>query len=99
MEHRMPLLRALRLTITSIGVVALASLALTACMGDDSEDEGPLPVTVQKATCGPGDSPETGLQGQVPASMRTLGGFKGFNCNLQLVSLVPGEGAAWSHAD
>jgi hypothetical protein len=52
------------------------------------------PLTVPKATCGRGDHPETALQGQVPASLRAIG-FKGFNCNLELVGQVRGDGANW----
>jgi len=52
------------------------------------------PSTVPKAKCGPGDHPETALQGQVPASLRAIG-FQGFNCNLELVGQVRGDGANW----
>src|SRR5829696_8530633 len=51
-------------------------------------------TSVPKAVCGPGDKPETALQGQVPASMRAAG-FAGFSCNLQLLGQVRGEGANW----
>jgi hypothetical protein len=54
----------------------------------------PPPLTVPKARCGRGDHPETALQGQVPASLRAIG-FKGFNCNLELVGQVRGDGANW----
>jgi hypothetical protein len=40
---------------------------------------------VPKATCGAGDQPEPLLQGQVPLSAR-LAGFKGYSCNLTLLS-------------
>jgi len=50
--------------------------------------------TVQRVTCGPGDHPETALQGQVPAYMRATG-FQGFNCNLQLIGQSKGDGANW----
>src|SRR4051794_39400674 len=53
-----------------------------------------LAVTVPKATCGPNDHPETALQGQVPALLRATG-FHGFNCNLELVAQVRGDGANW----
>jgi hypothetical protein len=51
---------------------------------------------VPKATCGTGDHPETALQGQVPAAMRS--NFSGFNCNLEAVGQVQGEGGSWSAA-
>jgi hypothetical protein len=55
-------------------------------------------VNVPKAACQREDNPETGFQGQVPAAMRVPGGFKGFNCNLQLVSQSRNDGASWQHA-
>jgi len=64
---------------------------------DDSWGPGGF-RTVPKATCSAGDSPETGLQGQVPAALRAAG-FKGFNCNLKLVSQVRGDGANWQTAE
>ena len=54
----------------------------------------PPPLTVPKATCGRRDHAETALQGQVPASLRAIG-FQGFNCNLELVGQVRGDGANW----
>ena len=56
--------------------------------------EPPPPLTVPKATCGRRDHPETALQGQVPAALRARG-FQGFNCNLELVGQVRGDGANW----
>src|SRR6266705_1122394 len=61
-------------------------------------DDAPIPLTVPKAVCGPNDHPETGLQGQVPAALRATG-FKGFNCNLELISQVKGDGANWQTAE
>src|SRR5262249_16977745 len=54
-------------------------------------------VAVRKGVCGPKDPPETGLQGQVPAALRASG-FKGFNCNLELIGQVKGDGANWQTA-
>ena len=52
---------------------------------------------VSQAVCGPGDRPETGLQGQVPLTDRAAG-FAGFSCNLELVGSYAGDGAGWQHA-
>ena len=54
-------------------------------------------MTVQKAECGPGSRPETGLQGQVPAALRQAG-FQGFSCNLELVGQSRNEGGSWQTA-
>jgi LVIVD repeat len=57
----------------------------------------PPPLTVPKARCGEHDHSEAAarvLQGQVPMSMR-ITGFQGFNCNLELVGQVRGDGANW----
>src|SRR5215469_9123045 len=56
-------------------------------------------LVVPKAKCGPNDHPESALQGQVPASLRMVGGFQGFNCNLELVSQQPNDGANWQSAE
>src|SRR3954469_9786481 len=51
---------------------------------------------VPKAVCGPGDKPETALQGQVPMSLRVQpSGYQGASCNLQLLAQVKGDGANW----
>jgi hypothetical protein len=72
------------------------SLACAGVVGADNKkkDSGPVPLTVPKAVCGPGDRPETALQGQVPAAMRATG-FQGFNCNLVLLGQARGDGANW----
>ena len=77
-------------------VIGLSFAGVVAADDDDrrSERNGPIPLTVPKAKCGPNDHPETALQGQVPAAMRASG-FKGFNCNLELVGQVRGNGANW----
>jgi hypothetical protein len=81
-------------TLIAVSCVALVGFG---GKGDDERDNdrGPIPLTVPKPKhCGPKDSPETGLQGQVPAALRAAG-FQGFNCNLELVAQVRGEGANW----
>ena len=84
---------------TSTFVLSAISLALTACGSGDDEVvvEEAAPNSVQKASCGAGDKPETALQGQVPAAMRAAG-FQGFNCNLQLVAQSKNEGGSWQAA-
>jgi hypothetical protein len=72
---------------------------MTACGSGDDDAVVPeaSPNSVQKASCGAGDKPETALQGQVPAAMRAAG-FQGFNCNLQLVAQSKNEGGSWQAA-
>src|SRR5437588_3487028 len=85
-------------------LVAVSCVALSSIGVADSVLEKRKPATdqelffapVPKAVCGPGDKPETGLQGQVPIALRVQpGGFQGFSCNLQLLAQVRGEGANW----
>jgi len=73
---------------------ALSGMALLAAADERDRDDRPVPLTVPKAACGPNDRPETALQGQVPAAMRAAG-FKGFNCNLELLGQSRGNGANW----
>jgi hypothetical protein len=76
---------------TSI-LVAFSCLAFSGPGGADKPGGGQPPLTVTKAVCGPGDHPETDLQGQVSAAKRAApGGFQGFNCNLALVGQGDGE--------
>src|SRR6266568_6981563 len=80
-------------TATSV-LVAISCLALSGLAGGGKPSDAPIPLTVPKATCGPNDHPETALQGQVPAALRAAG-FKGFNCNLELIGQSRGDGANW----
>jgi hypothetical protein len=77
-------------------LVAFSCFALFGFGGEEKKKPGdePIPLTVPKATCGPNDHPETALQGQVPAALRASG-FKGFNCNLELIGQSKGDGANW----
>jgi len=87
-----------KLNLLNIGTLSVV-LAFAACGGGGGDDSAnaPIPLTVPKAECGTGDSPETGLQGQVPAAVRAAG-FKGYNCNLTLMGQSRNEGASWQHA-
>jgi hypothetical protein len=81
----------------SSSVVLSVCVSLSAFAGPSSGEKAISP-TVPRATCGPGDHPETALQGQVPAYLRAAG-FHGFNCNLQLVGQSRGDGANWQSAE
>jgi hypothetical protein len=78
-------------------VITGLAFAVAACSSGGSDPE-PNTFNVSKATCGANDRPETALQGQVPAALRTVGGFKGFNCNLELASQSRNDGASWQTA-
>jgi hypothetical protein len=78
-------------------LVAVSFVALSGFGTADTKKkpvDGPVPLTVPKAVCGPGDHPETDLQGQVSAATRAAG-FKGYNCNLELIAQSKGDGANW----
>jgi hypothetical protein len=76
----------------------LSCLALSAFAGGGPIAGLDVPFTVPRANCGPGDHPESALQGQVPAYLRAAG-FQGFNCNLQLIGQSKGDGANWQSAE
>jgi hypothetical protein len=81
-------------------LVCAASVALWGCSPGAGSYVTPAgsSSTIPGATCGRGDHPETGLQGQVPAPLRRPGGFSGFSCNLTLVAEERGDGAGWQAA-
>src|SRR6266850_1335154 len=86
-----PTIERIACTITAVACISIWGLVTAA---PTAPSGGSVPLTVPKATCGPNDHPETGLQGQVPAAMRATG-FKGFNCNLELIGQSKGDGANW----
>lgn len=99
--------------LTPILTLVSSTILLTACGGDGSSTGntsisgngsggGGTATSVQEfatkvTACSPGDKPETALQGQVPLVDR-IAGYKGNNCNLELVGQFAGEGGNWSSA-
>ncbi len=82
-------------------VIAFSCVALSgtgAVLAAEGSDDGKITFTVPRATCGPEDHPETGLQGQVPAPLRAAG-FEGFNCNLKLIGQSKNDGGNWQTAE
>lgn len=78
--------------------VTLLSVLAGCGDGHSQAQEGEVSFAVTKATCGTTDRKETALQGQVPKALRTVGGFPGFACNLELVGQVPADGASYTAA-
>src|SRR5215470_19298048 len=83
----------------------LSGIALSSIVAADAQqkarniaDQEYFFAPVPKAVCGPGDKPETDLQGQVSAALRASG-FQGFSCNLKLLAQVKGEGANWQSTE
>ncbi len=98
-----PLLRGRHAKQATCMALAVSCLVVSGIGGADGPIEKKQPsiadqelffAPVPKAVCGPGDKPESALQGQVPAALRAAG-FQGFSCNLQLLAQVKGEGANW----
>src|SRR6202035_3546690 len=84
-----------RFSLIAFSCIALSAFGVSS--GQEQEDAAVF-RTVPKATCGENDHPETALQGQVPAALRAAG-FKGFNCNLQLIGQSRGDGANWQSTE
>lgn len=76
-------------------LVGAAAVALAAGMASGSASAGdPVEEGIARADCGPGSSPETGLQGQVPAAdRRSDRSSQGYSCNLELLGQYQGKGA------
>jgi hypothetical protein len=86
------------IAVAALCFIALSRGAASGRESDEGDDGGWVALTVAKAVCGPEDHPETGLQGQVPASLRATG-FQGFNCNLRLISQSKNDGGNWQTAE
>jgi hypothetical protein len=75
---------------------------IVAALGGCGTEQVPAKATrsgfasVPKATCGPLDRTETGLQGQTPLADRQSGATtQAYNCNLEQAGQFEGEGASW----
>ncbi len=85
----------LRTVLASALLGLVASSAVVALPSDAS----PVPRAVPRAVCGPGSTPETGVQGQVPLAERTSGrSGRGASCNVSLIGRLQGRGASWVSA-
>jgi hypothetical protein len=77
-------------------LVAVLALTPAAFLTHPAAHADSSPTAVPRAVCGPGSSPETGMQGQVPLADRQSGRSKqGYACNLQLLGQYQGEGTTW----
>lgn len=84
-----PALRRLAVVVAALVAVGAAS----ALSGFELAESASIGSSVPRATCGPGSLPETGMQGRAPRSDHDSGrAAKGYECNLELVSRVPGTG-------
>lgn len=81
-----------------IAVPLAAALALTplAFLNTSGAEADASPTAVSRARCGPGSTPEPGMQGQVPLADRESGRSRqGYACNLELLGQYQGEGTTW----
>ncbi len=82
-----------RLVVTLACAVALTPLAVAS--GSPAQADS-YEAAVPRANCGPGSSPENGLQGQVPLADRRSGrSQQGYTCNLEMLGQYQGEGTTW----
>lgn len=55
-------------------------------------------AAIPRASCRSGDRTESGMQGETTqAEVQSGANLKGFNCNVDVVGSVQGEGASWQH--
>jgi hypothetical protein len=87
--------------VSAVSAVLVPGLLMSsAVLADPGNGNGPRASEtgsmgpVPKAQCGPGDRPESGLQGQTTSAERLSGDSRqGYRCNLELVGQFRGEGA------
>src|SRR5687767_3973308 len=82
-----------RRTVALVGAVtmglAVAATASTPRVEAEAAPKSWSP-TPKAAECGPDDTPETGLQGEIPEADRQSGrSALGYGCNLSLLSSLP----------
>ena len=75
-----------------LALVASAAVLIGA-IGVSGAQDDPKPHAVPRATCGPGDEPETDIQGRVPQRDYDSGRVeKGYTCNTRQVSRIGNSG-------
>ena len=85
-----------RRTAGYFGMVAVVGLAL-GVGGTLSVRAQPKMTPAEKAQCGPGSRPESGLQGTMTSAER-FSAPRAYNCNLELVGQEVAEGTSWGGA-
>ncbi len=76
---------------TALAAVAVTALTVIAVAPPSTQAAPRLPVSL--ADCGPGSSPEPGLQGDVPAADRDSGrSRRGYSCNITRLGRYAGHG-------
>src|SRR5262245_55639612 len=75
----------------AVSTAAVSSLLLSASIATAQAISGDgFPASVPKATCGPGDHTESGLQGETSQQERFSGDSeRAYNCNLELIGQEP----------
>jgi hypothetical protein len=86
----------MRVPLAVATLAALTLLAPTVAPSGSAAWADSFPSSIPRAKCGPGASPEDGMQGQVPLADRRSGrSQRGYWCNLELLGQYQGEGTTY----